>query len=142
MPPFVYLKDAQLTSNSASYKYSIFFSDYFKIDFYKDLYNYFIISVNYTLYYIAYRGHYIRNFFLGLVVAVYSGLRRTVRSRRSYIVLSDSYEPRISQQICGVCQQITANCMSCNKFIANRIFYNKSVVNYIFCIFYNKLYIL
>ena len=58
IPPFVCLKNAQLTSNLASYKYSISFNNYFKIDFYKGLYNCLIVNINYTLYYIAYYGHY------------------------------------------------------------------------------------
>ena len=33
----------------------------FKINFYKDLYNYFIVGINYILYYIAYYGYYIFN---------------------------------------------------------------------------------
>ena len=71
---------------------------------------------------------FIRIFFFGLVVAVCGKPPRTVRSRRACMVLSDSYEPRISQQICGVCQQIAANrmfCTFCNKSAANRTFRNK-----------------
>ena len=43
----------------AFYKHSISFSNYFKINFYKDLHNCLIVSINCTLYCIAYCGYYI-----------------------------------------------------------------------------------
>ena len=59
MPPFICLRDASLTSNLAFYKYSISSSNYFKINFYKDLYNCLLVNINYTLYYIPYYNYYI-----------------------------------------------------------------------------------
>ena len=55
------------------------------------------------VYYIAILEPVIRIFFFGLVVAVYSKPPRTVQLRRSYMVLSGLYKPRISQQTRSIC---------------------------------------
>ena len=99
-----------------------------------------ILTAASTLYYKALH----QEFFFGLVVAVYGKLPRTVRSRRSYMVLSDSYKPRILQQIYGVCQQTAANRTFYNKFTVNRSFCNtnytncRNCINYINCTNYTN----